>query len=91
MRRPQWTTMAIKLSVDFGCGPPSQGLSSACDAIGAKLRRNIGSNLLFEATGHVEHHFTDYQLTDRVSGATGKIGSHTPLGVSLMLAYSRDR
>jgi hypothetical protein len=34
-------------------------------------------------TGRLEHHFTDYTLTDSVSGATRTMDSQTPMGASL--------
>ncbi|HSG63678.1 MAG TPA: hypothetical protein VLD39_01695 [Gammaproteobacteria bacterium] len=53
----------------------------------AGLRRPLGNQWIFSATFHLEHHLTDYRLVDRVSGATGKIGSHTPVGVSATFSY----
>lgn len=54
---------------------------------GAGIRRHLASDLTVEFSAHIEHHRTDYQLTDRVSGATGKIGSQTPKGFSLGFSY----
>ena len=51
------------------------------------LRRPFGERWSFAATFHLEHHLTDYKLRDTVSGATGKIGSHTPVGASATLSY----
>jgi len=51
------------------------------------LRRLLGDNWAIATTFHLEHHLTDYKITDTVSGATGKIGSHTPVGVSVTLNY----
>jgi len=53
----------------------------------AGLRRPLGEKWTFTATFHLEHHLTDYEITDTVSGATGKIGSHTPVGLSATLSY----
>ena len=38
-------------------------------------------------TGRLEHHFTDYSLTDSVSGAIRSIDSQTPVGFSLSVSY----
>jgi len=51
------------------------------------LRRSLGQRWSFAATFHLDHHLTDYQIRDTVSGATGKIGSHTPVGVSATFSY----
>ena len=51
------------------------------------LRRSMSLHWSFSTTFHLEHHLTDYQLRDTVSGATGKIGSHTPVGASVEFAY----
>lgn len=53
----------------------------------AGLRRSLGKNWTSAVSFHVEHHQTDYKLRDTVSGATGKIGSHTPVGVSATFSY----
>jgi len=36
----------------------------------------------------LEHHFMDIQVTDRVSGATGKVDSQSPVGAYLSINYS---
>lgn len=51
------------------------------------LRRPVGENWSFIATFHLENHATDYKLTDRVSGTTGTIGSHSPVGISFTMGY----
>ena len=51
------------------------------------LRRPLGENWTFAATFHLEHHLTDYKLRDTAFGATGKIGSHTPVGLSGAFSY----
>ena len=38
-------------------------------------------------TFHLEHHLTDYKIADTVSGTTGKIGAHSPIGASVTLSY----
>lgn len=38
-------------------------------------------------TARLEHHFMDIKITDRVSGATSKIDSQTPMGAYLSLNY----
>jgi hypothetical protein len=40
-----------------------------------------------DAAIHAQHQFTDYDVMDRVSGATGEIGAQTLLGASLGLSY----
>ena len=54
---------------------------------GIGLRRSLGANWSFTTTLHLEHHLTDYKITDNVSGATGSIGSHSPKGASFALSY----
>ena len=51
------------------------------------LRRELGSDWTLTTTFHLEHHLTDYKIVDTVSGATGKIGSHTPVGVSVTFSF----
>lgn len=51
------------------------------------LRRPLGAHWALTGTIHLEHHLTDYKITDTVSGATGKIGSHSPIGASILLSY----
>jgi len=53
----------------------------------AGLRRSLGDKWTFAATFHLEHHLTDYEIRDTVSGATGKIGAHTPVGLSATFGY----
>ena len=36
----------------------------------------------------LEHHFMDIQITDRVTGSTGKVDSQTPVGAYLSINYS---
>jgi hypothetical protein len=54
---------------------------------GLGVRRYLGTNWAIDGTLHLEHHSTDYQLVDRVSGATGEVGSQTPWGASFGLSY----
>ena len=57
------------------------------------LTASIGTSYHFSPAwsasfvGRLEHHFTDYTLTDQVSGATRTIDSQTPMGVSLSVNY----
>jgi len=51
------------------------------------MRRPLGENWALTATFHLEHHLTDYKFVDTVSGATGEIGSHTPVGASVTISY----
>jgi hypothetical protein len=55
--------------------------------VGGGLRRSFGQHWALEAALTVQHHTTDYQLTDLVSGATGSIGSQTPYGLTLGISY----
>ncbi len=51
------------------------------------VRRPIGERWSFAATFHLEHHLTDYKIRDTVSGATGTIGAHSPVGASATFSY----
>ena len=51
------------------------------------LRRSLGENWALAGTFHLEHHLTDYKIADTVSGTTGKIGAHSPIGASVTLSY----
>jgi hypothetical protein len=55
--------------------------------VGGGVRRSFGRHWALEAAVTLEHHTTDYQLVDVVSGATGSIGSQTPYGLSLGVSY----
>jgi len=50
-------------------------------------RRAMGENWMFSAGFHLEYHLTDYKFVDTVSGAMGKIGSHTPVGATVLFSY----
>lgn len=54
---------------------------------GGGLHREIGSRWLLETSLTLEHHATGYELTDRVSGARGTIGSHSVYGISIGINY----
>lgn len=54
---------------------------------GGGLHREIGSRWLLETSLTLEHHATDYELTDRVSGARGTIGSQSVYGIALGINY----
>lgn len=54
---------------------------------GLGLRRPIGEHWAFDATFTLEHHDTDYRLTDRISGASGAIGAHSPYGIAVGISY----
>jgi hypothetical protein len=58
---------------------------------GGGLRRRLGGNWAFDATFTIEHHSTDYQLTDVVSGARGTIGAQMPYGLALGVSYAFGR
>ena len=66
-------------------GEPANDEIHLMSSIG--LRRSMGENWALVGTFHLEHHFTDYKITDTVSGATGKIGAHSPIGASVTLSY----
>jgi len=51
------------------------------------VRRALGERWMFTGTFHLEHHLTDYKFQDTVSGLSGKIGSHTPVGLSALFSY----
>lgn len=53
----------------------------------AGLRRPLGPSWRVTAAFDLEHHLTDYQIRDTVTGASGKIGSHTPVGLSVTFSY----
>jgi hypothetical protein len=54
---------------------------------GGGLRRPLGERWAVETTFTFEHHTTDYQLADLVSGARGSIGSQSPYGIALGISY----
>jgi opacity protein-like surface antigen len=54
---------------------------------GGGLQRQVGKDWLLDATFTFEHHDTNYQLLDRISGARGSIGSHSPYGIALGASY----
>ena len=54
---------------------------------GGGLRRSFGEHWALETTVTIQHHTTDYQLVDHVSGTTGSIGSQSPYGLTLGVSY----
>ena len=48
----------------------------------AGLRYRFGARWSVQAALLAQHHFTDYDLRDAISGLTGSIGSQTPIGIS---------
>jgi hypothetical protein len=54
---------------------------------GGGLHREIGQRWLLETSLTLEHHATDYELVDRVSGARGKIGSQWVYGIAIGIDY----
>jgi hypothetical protein len=50
------------------------------------LRRGIG-RWAVDGALHLEHHATDYELVDRVSGRTATVSSQRPWGGSIGLSY----
>lgn len=94
-----WTAAVGFASIDVGENAigttPSGGsfnvATTADDEVhvfaGAGLRRSFGEHWALETALTIQHHTTDYQLVDLVSGATGSIGSHTPYGLTLGVSY----
>jgi hypothetical protein len=54
---------------------------------GGGLHREIGRRWLLETSLTFERHDTRYELTDRVSGARGTIGSQSVYGISVGVGY----
>jgi hypothetical protein len=54
---------------------------------GGGLHRTIGGRWLLDTSLTLEHHDTKYQLTDRVSGARGTIGSQSVYGISVGFSH----
>jgi hypothetical protein len=54
---------------------------------GGGAHRPLGERWLLDATLTFEHHDTDYRLVDRISGASGKIGSQTAYGIAVGVYY----
>ena len=54
---------------------------------GGGLRRPLGARWALETTFTVEHHTTEYELMDRVSGARGTIGAQSPYGIAIGVSY----
>ena len=94
-----WTAGVGFASIDVGTNavgttPGGQSFDIATTAddethfiVGGGLRRLFGEHWALEATLTLQHHTTDYQLTDLVSGATGSIASQTPYGLTLGISY----
>jgi hypothetical protein len=55
--------------------------------LGIGLRRSVGARWALDGALHLEHHSTDYELHDRVSGRTGTVSSQTPWGASFGVSY----
>jgi hypothetical protein len=54
---------------------------------GGGLHRALGQRWLLDTSLTIEHHDTDYQLTDRLSGARGVIGSQWVYGIAIGVSY----
>jgi len=54
---------------------------------GAGFHRPFGQRWLLDTSLTFEHHDTDYQLTDLVSGASGTIGSQSVYGIAIGVNY----
>ncbi len=79
------------LSADRITGPSATGgafdiETQASDEVhvlaSAGLRYSFASRWFVEAALHGQHHLADYDVTDRVSGATGEIDAQTVFGAS---------
>jgi hypothetical protein len=84
------------VSADDVSGPTGSGgsfdiVTNASDELqvlsSIGLKRPMGARWMLEGALHLEQHFSNYELQDRVSGATGKIGPHTPVGLSFGFSY----
>jgi len=51
------------------------------------LHYDFATNWRIELAALAQYHFTDYKLTDKVSGSTGSIGAHVPIGVNFGISY----
>ncbi len=51
------------------------------------LRRTLGGRWHLEAGLRVDHHFADWRIADRVSGATGSVDDYTARGVHVGVTY----
>jgi hypothetical protein len=54
---------------------------------GGGLRRPLGARWTLETTFTVEHHTTEYELVDQISGARGTIGAQSPYGIAIGVSY----
>ena len=54
---------------------------------GGGLRRSLGERWMLDAALTFEHHTTDYEIVDRVSGSRGTIGSQSPYGITIGLSF----
>jgi len=94
-----WTAGAGFASIDVGenvVGTTPDGgtfeIATTADdethfILGGGLRRALGEHWSLEGALTIQHHMTDYQLVDLVSGATGSIGSQTPYGLTLGVSF----
>lgn len=51
------------------------------------LRVRLGEGFLFEPALRLDQHFADWDITDRMSGATASIDAYLLKGVHLAFAY----
>jgi hypothetical protein len=54
---------------------------------GGGAHRPLGDRWLLDATLTLERHDTNYRLVDRISGASGQIGSQTAYGIAVGVNY----
>jgi hypothetical protein len=83
-------------SVDDVSGPTDSGgafdLTFETDN-NVQLMSTLGTSYFFNArwsasfTARLEHHFMDIEITDRVSGATARVDSQSPVGAYVSLNY----
>jgi len=94
-----WTAGAGWASLDAGDARGFTTSGSAYDIVteaddelhlmlSAGARWRPTRNLAVGLAAHLERHEVSYVVTDRVSGATGKVGSQTPLGFSVGVQWS---
>lgn len=99
-RRLQWFWTAgigfVSVDVEDQSGPLAGGGtfdvtvdagSELVASAGLGLRVRLGERFLFEPVLRLDQHFAEWDLTDRVSGATGSIDDYLLKGVSVGFSY----
>ena len=70
-------------SFDIAIDAGTEWVASA--SVGLRVR--VGERFLFEPALRLDQHFADWDVTDRVSGATASIDDYLLKGVHLAFAY----